>query len=64
MEKVILTMHLTAKDVHLSSLPKGVMRGQEMLYMTTMERISSIRAYCSPNLHKGRLGAFNMISII
>ena len=33
-----------------TSLPKGVMSGQEMLYMTTMESISSILAYCSPNL--------------
>ena len=26
------------------------MSGHEMLYMTTMESISSILAYCSPNL--------------
>ena len=32
------------------NIPKGVMSGQEMLYMTTMESINNILAYCSPNL--------------
>ena len=40
----------TQYELISTSLPKGVMSGHEMLYMTTMESISSILAYCSPNL--------------
>ena len=35
------------------------MRGHEMLYMTTIESMSSILAYCSPNL-KETYGTWNV----
>ena len=37
-------------DQKSGNTPKGVMRGQDMLYMTTMESINNSLAYCSPNL--------------
>jgi len=36
-------------------LPKGVIRGQERLYTVTIENISNIQAYCTPNGNSQRI---------
>ena len=46
----LLERFCSSKTPEPWNIPKGVMRGQEMLYMTTMESINNILAYCSPNL--------------